>query len=350
MRPSLPAVSLAVAPAAVSMAVSLALVAATPGAASAEVVDHRTVLTFADPEITESSGLVARGAVLFTVNDSGDGPYLYAVDAGSGDTVGVTTYSSGDVSDVEAIAPGPAGTVWVGDIGDNDENRPGVDVYQVPVERPRGDREVDANGYALVYPDGPHDAETLLAHPASGRLYVVSKGILGGTVYAAPATLDEAAVNPMTEVGRVPGLLTDGAFFPDGRHVLLRSYGTAAVYTFPGLRPVGEMQLPDQEQGEAVAVDDRGRVFLSSEGVHAEVLRIRLPPRIRAALAADRRASAPAEQAPHAADRSSADRSSADRSSAGGGGWPWTAGGVLLLTLAGSLLFTVSRRRSPRRR
>ena len=330
-------------------ALSLALVVASPGVASADEADHRTVFTFDDPAITESSGLVARSGVMFTVNDSGDGPYLYAVDSGTGDTVGVTTYSSNQVSDVEAIAPGPAATVWVGDIGDNNNDRPAVDVYRVPVGPPRGDTEVDADRYGLAYPDGPQDAEALLVHPTSGRVYVVSKGILGGTVYAVPASPQQGTVNRMSEVGQVPGLVTDGAFFPDGRHIVLRSYGTAAVYTFPALRQVGRMDLPAQEQGEAVAVDDRGRVFLSTEGAYTEVLQILLPRKVRAALGDDDPTGLPSPAPVAEAPDPTSDRLSADE-----GDGVWIAGGTLLVTLlvtlAGWLLFTASRRRSPRRR
>jgi hypothetical protein len=252
------------------------LVALPASAAASEEVEARTVFTFADEQIDESSGLVARDGVMFTVNDSGDGPVLYRVHPRSGETVGETTYSSQDVRDVEALAPGRGGAVWVGDIGDNNAERPYVEVYRVlpgasaPAER-----------FRLVYPDGPHDAETLLVHPRSGRLHVVSKEIMGGAVYAAPATLEPGSINRMTEIGRVPGLLTDGTFLPDGRHVLLRGYGSAAVYTFPALREVASVQLPPQEQGEAVAVDEDGRVFISTEGSNTEVLEVLLPSSMR---------------------------------------------------------------------
>jgi len=304
------------------------------------------VFTFADPNIAESSGLVARGRVMFTVNDSGDDAVVYAVDVTSGDTVGVTTYSSDPVSDVEAVSPGRAGTVWVGDIGDNSSDRPAIDVYRVPFGRPRGDAQVDADTYTLVYPDGPRDAEALLVHPRSGRLYVVSKGILGGTVYAAPVAMEPGTLDRMSVVGEVPGLVTDGAFLPDGRHILLRSYGTAAVYTFPALRLVGRMDLPAQEQGEAVAVDHLGRVFVSTEGAHTDVLQIALPGSIRTALGhagPDRVPSGSPAPPPDGPDPAS-DRSVTERDGV------WVAGGVLVVSVAGGLLFTASRRRSPRRR
>lgn len=246
----------------------------TPHAVAAsdgEKVEHRTLFAFADRAILESSGLVDTGRVVYTVNDSGSGPVLYAVDPRTGETTGTTTYSDEDVEDVEALAPGRRGTVWVGDLGDNFERRDAIDVYRVTPGRP------DAARYGLTYPDGPRDAETLLAHPRTGRLFVVSKTVFGGVVYAAPRSLEPGATHRMRRFAQVPGLLTDGAFFPDGRHVVLRGYGGASVYTFPGFELRGSVTLPPQKQGEGLSVSPAGRVLVSSEGVGSEVLEVKLP-------------------------------------------------------------------------
>ena len=52
-------------------------------------------------------------------------------------------------------------------------------------------------------------------------------------------------------------IATDGAFFPDGRHLVVRDYGRAVVYAFPVLEAVAEVDLPEQQQGEGIAVDAR---------------------------------------------------------------------------------------------
>lgn len=257
------------------LAVVLALLAlGVPVAAAAAERDGKPLFAFADREIVESSGLVDAGDVVHTVNDSGDGPVLYTVDATDGVTAGRTTYAAGAVVDVEALAPGRDGTVWVGDIGDNGASRDSVSLYRV---RPG---QGGAPRWDLTYPDGPRDAEALLAHPRTGRLFVVSKTVFGGTVYAVPAEAAPGETTTMREFARVTGLVTDGAFLPDGRHVVLRSYGTATVYTFPGFEPRGRVTLPEQRQGEAISVGPDGRVLLSSEGVGSEVLQVVLPPRL----------------------------------------------------------------------
>jgi hypothetical protein len=254
----------------------VALVVALPfglGLTAAAPDDDQPVLRFADPAIVESSGLVARGGLLQTVNDSGDEARVFTVDR-SGRTVGVTRWGPEPV-DVEALAPGPPGRVWVGDVGDNPGERDTVTVTSVPVGR--GEVSGPVQTYRLSYPDGGTDAETLLAHPRTGRLYVVTKGVLGGEVLAAPRDLRADTVNRLRPVGRALALATDGAFLPDGRHVVLRDYTRAVVYTFPALEQVADVRLPRQRQGEGIAVDDDGRLLVSSEGLHAPVHAVDLP-------------------------------------------------------------------------
>ncbi len=248
---------------------------ATP-ASSGPVVEHEVVTTFTDDRIDEASGLVVRDGRVFTVNDSGDGPFLYEVDLRTGETLGVTTYAEDDPEDVEALAAGPGDAVWVGDIGDNRGVRRSITVYRfVP---PPGGGRVAADRFRLEYPDGAHDAETLLVHPRSGRLHVVTKSFAGGGgVYRAPRRLDPAGPNVLEPVGRVPGLLTDGTFLPDGRRVLLRGYGSAAVHAYPSLALELAFPLPPQRQGEAVAVGDDGRVYVTGEGRGAQVIALDLP-------------------------------------------------------------------------
>jgi hypothetical protein len=301
------------------------------------------LFTIDGDEIIESSGLVDTDRVVYTANDSGSHAIVYGLDPGSGRTVSRTTYAD-DVDDVEALAPGADGTVWAGDIGDNAQRRDDVTVHHVD---PR-DGQHRGTPYALVYPDGAHDAETLLVHPRTGRVFVVSKSVFGGTVYAAPRDLVPGGkTNRLRVFARVSGLVTDGAFFPDGRHVVLRTYGTASVYTFPGFELVGTVDLPGQRQGEGISVSPAGRVLLSSEGVRAAVLQIQLPAALTAATAsppADASGPAPSTRLPAPAPGSDEppDRTAED--------WGWTALVAVLVAAAGYLTLRGSRVRGPRRR
>ncbi|KRA30896.1 MULTISPECIES: hypothetical protein [unclassified Nocardioides] len=277
-----------------------------PGAAS-EPVPGTVVFSYTDPEIVESSGLVARDGLVVTVNDSGDSNRIFTVDPATGDTVGVTRWQ-GDARDIEAIAPAGDGEVYVGDIGDNAATREEIEIARVPFGR--GNQDVDAATYDLVYPDGPHDAETLLVHPKTGQVFVVAKEFIG-RIYAAPNDLDEKGLNELAAVDEVLGTATDGAFFPDGEHLVLRNYGQAAVYTWPDLDRVATVDLPAQQQGEGIAVSESGEVLIGSEGVNSEVLRVDLPTDESAA------------PTPGASNEGVPVTAADDRSL-----WPWALGGV----------------------
>ena len=233
---------------------------------------------FSDPEIVESSGLAfvpdPQGGLVVTTNDSGDSGRIFTVDARTGATVGVTSWPSEPV-DVEALAPAGPGHVWVGDTGDNQGVRDSVEVLRVPFGR----RDVAATptAYELVYPDGPRDAEALVRHPLTGQLFVITKGVFAGTVYAAPLRLRADRPNRLVEVGEAPGIVTDATFLPGGGGVVMRTYSAAYVAEFPSWQSVSSWDLPAQDQGECVAVAGDA-LLLSTEGSRSRVLSVPLPP------------------------------------------------------------------------
>ncbi|QBR92406.1 WD40 repeat domain-containing protein [Nocardioides euryhalodurans] len=316
--------------------VAAALLVALPFGigASAATEGDRPLFRFADPEITESSGLVVADDLVVTVNDSGDEARVFVVDPATGETVGVTRWV-GEPVDVEALAPAGPGEVWVADIGDNAGERATTRVTRVPVAR--GDRAVEGEALDLVLPGGPTDAEALLVHPRSGRLLVATKGILGGELLAAATDLGSEDPLRLRSLGAVMPLVTDGAFFPDGRHLVLRDYGRAMVLAWPSLRIVGEVSLPPSEQGEGIAVTEDDRLLVSSEGVRAPVHEVALPPDLVRAMAPAPGRSSDASDSPSPSAPEQAPPQPAPRRDP----WPWLlgglVGGVMLVVLLRSL-------------
>lgn len=271
--------------------------------------DPVLAFTFADPRITESSGLAGSSTsdILFTHNDSGDRARFFAVDA-QGRTVTVYTLPGVQARDWEDMARGPdeqgRSSLWLGDIGDNNALRDGgILVHRVrepePTTRPNVTTEPPTS-FRLRYPDGPGDAEALLVHPRTGRLYVVSKPLAGpANVYAAPARLDPGGPNRLALVASVafastgtaggPGigglaqlLVTAGDIAPDGSRVALRTYTDLYEWTIEGDDVAGAFAgtpvvtpLPPTRQGEGLTYrSDGSAVLVSSEGERAPVHRL----------------------------------------------------------------------------
>ncbi|WP_425578082.1 hypothetical protein [Streptomyces albiaxialis] len=254
----------------------LLLTGAPPAAA-----DTPDGFTIGDGRITESSGLAASRAhkgVYWTHNDSDDGPYVYAVDGSTGKTVATVTLRGIDPRDVEAVSVGPDGDVYVGDIGDNFNGRwPEVWIYRFhEPAKLKGDVSVTPTRYTVKYDDGPRDAESLMVHPKTGRVYITSKSDEGkGGIYAGPEKLTAGGVNTFRRIADTKVYATDGAFSPDGTRLMLRSYFSGEMFRWKdGAEPesVGTVPVPLQRQGESVTFTPDGRTLMfGSEGANSEV-------------------------------------------------------------------------------
>jgi hypothetical protein len=263
------------------------------------------------PTITESSG-VASSSVgddwFFTHEDSGAESEVHAVGT---DGRLLATYRLGvQARDWEDMARSGT-TLYLADVGDNSAARDlGLLVHEVPEPPVDPSREgvvqdlPPTTSYRLRYPDGPRDAETLLVHPATGRLYVVTKGILGRPqVWAAPLPLaPDGEPNVLEQVAEVeprrtgtpggPGigraanvLVTAGDISPDGGRVALRTYTDLYEWRVADGDVAGAFDddplvvpLPPTSQGEALAYTRDGTALLTTtEGPSAEVHRVPSP-------------------------------------------------------------------------
>ena len=231
--------------------------------------------------LPEASGLaVGTNATLWMHNDSG-APELLAVDA-KGAVAGKLTLTGARVEDWEALASGRCGNglcLYVGDIGDNDASRKKITIYRV-LEPAQVGGSAKAEAFHATYPDGAHDAETLLVAP-DGTLLVVTKGDTGPiAVYKFPRELKAGATMQLERVGRPiadkpreDGRVTDGAFSAEGKWVVLRTNRSLTFYRgadfmrgeFKEAHRVDLSGLKEP-QGEAVVFGAGNTVYVGGEG------------------------------------------------------------------------------------
>lgn len=327
------------------------------------------VCVISDRRIVESSGLASTEVGLVTTNDSGNDGEVFTLDPQSCATVGVTVWTDSPV-DVESLAPAEddetgGAQVWVADIGDNLRQRDSVTLARVPVGP--GDRTVDAIRYRARYPDEAHDAETLMRNPRTDELVVVTKQALGGRAYAVPEPRADRTVTMREIADGLIGVATGGDFFADGRHVVVRNYAEAAVYTYPDFEQVGRFDLPSQAQGEGIAVTPDGDLLLSSEGLDKPVLRVEVPEEIAQTMAGPAEGEAApgadgsvddspgAGQSPGTSESPGAEATGGQADGSDGHSaeearwadlWPWLLGGAVGLAVVAVLLLSL---RQPRR-
>ena len=260
------------------LAGACALPAAVPASAADGDGKGDEGFTISDPRITESSGLAAsrqHPGVYWTHNDQDTGAYLYAVDSATGKTVArITMTGVGTPRDVEAISIGPDNQIWVGDIGDNDGvTWPYVWVYKLPEPKVLKDQSVKATQYVVKYSDGSRDAESMVVHPKTGRLYIIDKHEDGGHLYEGPAKLSSSGTNLFKPVKAVDLWATDAAFSPDGRQLVVRGYFGGLWYDWNGgdIKREGRFSVP-LGQGESVSYSvDGTKILLGMEGTDSEV-------------------------------------------------------------------------------
>jgi hypothetical protein len=250
--------------------------------------------------LVEASGMVAsrdHAGVLYAHNDSGDSARVFVFDA-AGTSLATLSLSGVTPVDWEDIAIGPcaAGScLYVGDIGDNGLVRATKTIYRFsePVAPSGATSIADVEAFPFTYPNGMHNAETLLVHPTTGDVYVVTKENVGApsVVFKFPQPLVAGQTATLVEVVTLPfptGTQPDvsgGDIDPCGSSVLLR-LGSEALYV---LEPSGafdtafsaaprELPIASEANGEAITWDADGAGYLTvSEGAGARIHRVACP-------------------------------------------------------------------------
>ncbi|TWF74337.1 hypothetical protein FHX44_11217 [Pseudonocardia hierapolitana] len=242
-----------------------------------------------DPRLDELSGLVVHDGGLWAMSDGGRRVQVHRIDR-SNCAVIDTRAADVDPYDVEDLAVGPDGALWVGDLGDNERRRETVAVVVLPE---RG----DARLHRLAYPDGPHDAEALLVD-SHGRPFVITKEVgRPAGLYRTADAPDGEGPTPLLRVGELAlpasdtlggpvggigtRLITGAALSADGTVAAVRTYTDAWLFPMSGgdlvaafnQAPV-RVPLPDEPQGEAIAFEPDGTLLSGSEtrrGVRGEI-------------------------------------------------------------------------------
>ncbi|MET0187384.1 MAG: hypothetical protein ABW212_00195 [Pseudonocardia sediminis] len=281
--------------------------------------------TITDDRLDELSGLVSDGGPgggdLWGIVDSGSRSVAYRIDPATCAVTG-TRSARIDPADVEDLALGPDGELWLADIGDNAGRRDSVALIVLPRTGP-------PRLHRLTYPDGPQDAEAM-AVGDDGVPVIVTKASGAAGVYRPSGLLAEPGPTPLVRAGQVvlpvsstaggplggigTRTVTGAALSPatatGGRALALRTYtdawlfplrdgasADAIVAALTGA-PV-RIPLPDEPQGEAVSLTGDGTLRSGSEARSGRPAGIRpVPGAVAAALAPGAAAQEQPAQAP----------------------------------------------------
>lgn len=271
----------------------------------------KQVAILEDKRLNESSGLalgVRDPSIFWTLNDSGGEPCVFAIDR-TGKTRAKVRVRDAANFDWEDIASGKdeqgAPTLFIGDIGDNLYIRASIQVYQIP------EPEISAAGQPVTetetaapqiwranYPDGKYNAESLLVHPQTKRLYILTKSDDGKcALYAFPQTLQPKVSMVLEKVadltfpkliraGKRPhdNCMTTGACFsPDGSRMIVSTYSSLYEWLLPKEKSLTEalkgspVRIEPEllRQTEGVCYDSDSRtLWITSEHLPTPLLRV----------------------------------------------------------------------------
>ena len=271
----------------------------------------------ANRELNEVSGLACsrlRHDVLWTINDSGSGPFIYAADTRGADLgkVRVLDAQNQDWEDLASFRLGGVAYLLIADVGDNAEIRSEYNIYviQEPViterKEPAGQSVAWEYRIRFTYEDGSRDCESVAVDLQGQQILLFSKRSVPPILYALPFFTQNwenvQVAKQLTTVTAIPqptlqDIIQDPRFgtyrsqptamdiSPDGSTAVVLTYKNGYIFQ----RTAGEgwaqafknifelIRLPRLRQAEALCFAADGKtLFVTSEKIPAPLLRLDL--------------------------------------------------------------------------
>jgi hypothetical protein len=249
-------------------------------------------------ELREASGLTlsrTQPGVLWSHNDSGDAPVLYAIDL-KGKLLAKVAVMNATATDWEDISSGPCPSgmgdgrpcLYIADTGNNNQSRDVLTIFVVEEpsisgEDPTQPMSVKAHSFRYRYPKLNEDTEALAVLP-NGDVTVVTKGrtptisffgLTKADVDRAVTTGDVLTAKEEGDTGIAPnqGLgrwVTSAAISPDGKTLAVRTYSEIFFYALEDGDHWRDLHKPCflgevEPQGEAIDYLDDKTLIIGSE-------------------------------------------------------------------------------------
>ena len=238
-------------------------------------------------EVSETSGLFFHNGRLWTHNDSGGKPILYALDTTTFEVVQRITLGNAKNKDWEDVCT-DGERVYVGDFGNNKGSRKNLRIYTFPLSAipDEGDATVQVDSIRFRYADQTdfekrkheHDFDCESVFATAHYLYVFSKGWATGTtrLYRLPKEPGEYVVEPVNGFDS-QGLITGADYDSQSGTLVLVGYVKDVwlpfLYLIYDFDDAGvklshrRLEMPNYigAQTEGICFYDKGKCFLSCE-------------------------------------------------------------------------------------
>ena len=254
-----------------------------------EYGEPKILCKLASSSIDESSGIACSrraDGVFWTHNDSGGKPRIFAFNR-QGEDLGTFVVKGAKAVDWEDIASFQTDErcyLLLADIGNNKLNREEYVLYVVEEPRLSADRGSPRRKVGIHQTirfrteDGASNFESVAVDPEGRMIYVATKSLSPtARVYVLPfPRRDEKKIVKAKRIAEVPVLCpTAMDLSPDGRRMIVLTYGTAFEFTRSGEETwpqalaglPRQVAMPRRPQGEALCYGGDGKsLYLTSEG------------------------------------------------------------------------------------
>lgn len=237
--------------------------------------------------LNEVSGMTTLdGKTLWVIEDGGNADNLYGLDASGSLLVSFEVSNAGN-SDWEALCHDRSGNLYIGDFGNNRNDRDDLVIHKLPnPHQEKGDkipaekirfRYPDQDAFPPPFPERRFDAEALFHY--GDRLYIITKNQadpFDGTarVYSVPDQPGEYVASRELEFEtcrkRSSCRVTDAALSPDGTRLVLLGYGTLWIFEDFDKHRFGDgpdrtIDLRATSQLEAICFGGEDLLYLADE-------------------------------------------------------------------------------------
>jgi hypothetical protein len=193
--------------------------------------------------LKEASGLVrGSGNFWWSHNDSGDGPFLYAIDA-RGQLLGKVEVQGAKNIDWEEITAGPClgaafkeRCLYIGDIGDNSSWRDDAVIYVVREPTPKNQKVDLLATLPVHYPDNPANSEAFVYDAPGKQFLIFTKYRKGGVAEWWDKRISE-------NLEFLPKILRNHLVIQPSKEGLGRVYTRSLNKTEPWLKKIAEIDV-----------------------------------------------------------------------------------------------------------
>lgn len=246
---------------------------------------------YLDGILRENSGLIYYGGKLWTVNDSGGDPVLYALDTKNGKILQSFEIRNASNRDWESLAQ-DEGYIYICDVGNNFGRREELVIYKINKDSipDSGNASLSAEIIRYRYAGreknnnpvkrSAYDCEAVFALADSLYLFTKDWESLSTTLYTCPTTPGSYEIRPRMEYP-ADGLITGADISPDRSVVVLAGYREYVpfIWIFRDFNPADYSTglTLRYEYPEYIDLQAEGIAFFSPEGVFLSCETTRYP-------------------------------------------------------------------------